>query len=293
MNSIKGLTMTFVFEAESANYGEGIGNVTSLKKLSRDGGRAYTYISRQALRYNIINQMGCYNTPLDLYKDVIQFAPDATIKDYPEIDLFGYMKTIKPIRTRPAVTRLSNAIALETFNADLDFLTNKNLLDRYNEDVSKKKNGSNISQSEIHKSYYSYTITIDLDKVGIDKNDKIEIENSEKAERVKKLLDAVKFLYRDIKGRRENLSPIFAIGGVYSIKNPFFENRVKCYNNMINIEAIKSVLNLDKEISDNTNVGLINGIFRNNDELINELNAIDMSELFDKIKGEVDAYYKE
>ena len=293
MNSIKGLTMTFVFEAESANYGEGIGNVTSLKKLSRDSGRAYTYISRQALRYNIINQMGCDDTPLDLYKDVIQFAPDATIKDYPEIDLFGYMKTIKPTRTRPAVTRLSNAIALETFNADLDFLTNKNLLDRYNEDVSKKKNGSNISQSEIHKSYYSYTITIDLDKVGIDKNDKIEIENSEKAERVKKLLDAVKFLYRDIKGRRENLSPIFAIGGVYSIKNPFFENRVKCYNNMINIEAIKSVLNLDKEISDNTNVGLINGIFRNNDELINELNAIDMSELFDKIKGEVDAYYKE
>ena len=293
MNSIKGLTMTFVFEAESANYGEGIGNVTSLKKLSRDSGRAYTYISRQALRYNIINQMGCDNTPLDLYKDVIQFAPDATIKDYPEIDLFGYMKTIKPTRTRPAVTRLSNAIALETFNADLDFLTNKNLLDRYNEDVSKKKNGSNISQSEIHKSYYSYTITIDLDKVGIDKNDKIEIENSEKAERVKKLLDAVKFLYRDIKGRRENLSPIFAIGGVYSIKNPFFENRVKCYNNMINIEAIKSVLNLDKEISDNTNVGLINGIFRNNDELINELNAIDMSELFDKIKGEEDAYYKE
>lgn len=293
MNSIKGLTMTFVFEAESANYGEGVGNVTSLKKISRDGGRAYTYISRQALRYNIINQMGCDDTPLDLYKDVIQFAPDATIKDYPEIDLFGYMKTIKPTRTRPAVTRLSNAIALETFNADLDFLTNKNLLDRYNEDVSKKKNGSNISQSEIHKSYYSYTITIDLDKVGIDKNDKIEIENSEKAERVKKLLDAVKFLYRDIKGRRENLSPIFAIGGVYSIKNPFFENRVKCYNNMINIEAIKSVLNLDKEISDNTNVGLINGIFRNNDELINELNAIDMSELFDKIKGEVDAYYKE
>ena len=293
MNSIKGLTMTFVFEAESANYGEGVGNVTSLKKISRDGGRAYTYISRQALRYNIINQMGCDNTPLDLYKDVIQFAPDATIKDYPEIDLFGYMKTIKPTRTRPAVTRLSNAIALETFNADLDFLTNKNLLDRYNEDVSKKKNGSNISQSEIHKSYYSYTITIDLDKVGIDKNDKIEIENSEKAERVKKLLDAVKFLYRDIKGRRENLSPIFAIGGVYSIKNPFFENRVKCYNNMINIEAIKSVLNLDKEISDNTTVGLINGIFRNNDELINELNAIDMSELFDKIKGEVDAYYKE
>lgn len=293
MNNIKGLTMTFIFDAESANYGEGVGNVTSLKKISRDGGRAYTYISRQALRYNIINQMGCDDTPLGLDGEVIQFAPDATIKDYPEIDLFGYMKTVKPVKTRAAVARLSNAIALETFNADLDFLTNKALLDRYNEGASKKKDGGNIAQSEIHRSYYSYTITVDLDNVGIDKNDEIELGNSEKAERVKKLLDSIKFLYRDIKGRRENLSPIFAIGGVYSIKNPFFENRIKCYNNTINIEAIKSVLNLDKEVSENTNVGLIKGIFKNNDEIINELKAVDMSELFEKIKGEVDAYYKE
>lgn len=292
MNSVKGLTMTFVFEAESANYGEGIGNVTSLKKISRDGGRSYTYISRQALRYNIINQMGYDNTPLGLDKDVIQFAPDATIQDYPEIDLFGYMKTIKPVKTRAAVVRLSNAIALETFNADLDFLTNKALLDRYNESASKVKDGGNIAQSEVHKSYYSYTITVDLDKVGIDKNDEIDIGNSEKAKRVKELLDTIKFLYRDIKGRRENLCPIFAIGGLYSIKNPFFENRIKCYNNTINIETIKSVLSLDKEIYDNTTVGLIKGIFRNNDEIISELNAIDMSKLFDKIKGDVDAYYK-
>ena len=101
------------------------------------------------------------------------------------------------------------------------------------------------------------------------------------------------YLYRDIKGRRENLSPLFIIGGRYNRKNPFFENRIKCYNNTINIEAIKSVLNLDKEVSENTNVGLIKGIFKNNDEIINELKAVDMSELFEKIKGEVDAYYKE
>ena len=41
----KGLTMTIVFEAESANYGEGIGNVAALKKLSRGNGSQYTYIS--------------------------------------------------------------------------------------------------------------------------------------------------------------------------------------------------------------------------------------------------------
>lgn len=38
----KGLTLTMVFEAESANYGEGVGNVSALKKLSRDKG-AFLY----------------------------------------------------------------------------------------------------------------------------------------------------------------------------------------------------------------------------------------------------------
>lgn len=293
MDNVKGLTMTMIFEAESANYGEGIGNVTSLKKISRDGGRAYSYISRQAIRYNIIDQMGNDDTPLDLDGEVIQFSPDATICDYPEIDLFGYMKTKKPVKTRAAVVRLSNAIALETFNADLDFLTNKSLLDRYNKSAEKKKDGGNIAQSEIHKSYYSYTITVDLDKVGIDENDNINLSNEEKCKRIIKLLDTIKFLYRDIKGRRENLSPIFAIGGVYSIKNPFFENRIKCFNNTINLEPIKDVLKLDEEVSDNTKVGIVNGIFRNSDNIINELKAVDMAELFTLIKNDVKAYYKE
>ena len=292
MNNIKGLTVTFVFEAESANYGEGVGNVTSLKKISRDGGRAYTYISRQALRHDIVSQMGEYSTPLETDGDVIQFHPDATIKDYAEIDLFGYMKTKKPVKTRSAVARLSNAIALETFNADLDFLTNKGLLDRYNETAEKKKEGGNIAQSEIHKTYYTYTLSIDLDKVGIDNNDNIEISNEEKANRVNKLLDAIKFLYRDIKGRRENLSPLFAVGGVYDIKNPFFENRIKCYNNKISIEPIKAVLGLDKEIKDNTKVGLIKGIFKNSDEIVKELGAEDISNFFDDIKKQVKTYYE-
>ena len=51
----KGLTLSIIFEAESANYGESFGNISSLKKLSRGDGNSYSYISRQALRYNIIN----------------------------------------------------------------------------------------------------------------------------------------------------------------------------------------------------------------------------------------------
>ena len=59
----KGLTITAIFEAESANYGESIGNVASLKKVARNNGEQYSYISRQAIRYNIIKSK-CYKIKL-------------------------------------------------------------------------------------------------------------------------------------------------------------------------------------------------------------------------------------
>jgi len=287
----KGLTLSIIFEAESANYGEGVGNVTALKKVSRGNGEMYTYISRQALRYNIVQQMGIDNTPLDVDGSVIQFHPDATIRDYPEIDLFGYMKTKKPTRTRAAVVRLSNAIALESFQTDIDFLTNKGLLDRYNKDIEEIKGGGNIAQSEIHKSYYTYTITIDLDKVGVDTNDNLEVANSEKAARVVKLLNTVKYLYRDIKGRRENLSPIFTIGGIYDIKNPFFENRLKVNKNYMNVQTIIDVYGYDKYLKENTRVGLVKGIFANDKEIEEKLGAVGMGEFFNQLTEKVTAYY--
>ncbi|MBT2281849.1 type I-B CRISPR-associated protein Cas7/Cst2/DevR [Priestia megaterium] len=287
----KGLTASFIFEAESTNYGEGIGNVAVLKKISRGNGEAYTYISRQALRYNIVEQMGVSQTPLNLDGTVIQFHPDATIEEYSEIDLFGYMKTKKPAKSRAAVVRLSNGIALESYQSDLDYLTNKGLLDRYNQQTDKVKEGGNIAQSEIHKSYYAYTLTIDLDKVGIDNNDQIEISNDEKENRVNHLLDTVKFLYRDIKGRRENLSPFFAVGGVYDIKNPFFENKLKVKDNRLQTTTIQHVLNLDAQVKEQTKIGYIQGIFNNDVEIELELNPVSIGEFFAQLKESVSLYY--
>ncbi|MBW4829358.1 MAG: type I-B CRISPR-associated protein Cas7/Cst2/DevR [Clostridiaceae bacterium] len=288
----KGLTMSIIFEAGSANYGETIGNVASLKKLSRGKGDQYTYISRQALRYNIVNQMGIDNTEVNVDKSVVQFAPDATIDKYPEIDLFGYMKTSKEQKTRSAIVRLSHAISLETFKGDLDFLTNKGLYDRYSKQENKSEavKGGSIAQSEIHRSYYAYTITADLDKVGIDENDDIEIENTEKADRIINLLDTIRFLYRDIKGRREDLKPLFAIGGVYDIKNPIFHNALDVKNNQVDVNRVKDVLY--KDIKEDTYCGLVKGVFENDNEIIKELEAVSMPEYFEEIKKEVKDYYE-
>lgn len=287
----KGLMLSMIFEAESANYGEGIGNVASLKKMARGNGEQYTYISRQAIRYNIIEQLGekIVMEP-DLIaegsgdKKVIQFAPTATIKDYPEIDFFGYMKTKKGEGsiTRNAKVRLSNAVSLETFKGDLDFLTNKGLADRLNENM-------NIAQSEIHRSYYRYTIAIDLEQIGIDENDKTNLENIEKTRRVNKLLDTISLLYRDIRGRREDLKPLFAIGGVYDVKNPIFQNVLEVKDNKVVIKSIEGAL--FDSLKPNTICGLIEGKFKNDIEIKQKLNAIPMPQLFKTLKTKVSEYY--
>ncbi|MDP0494484.1 MAG: type I-B CRISPR-associated protein Cas7/Cst2/DevR [Fusobacterium sp. JB021] len=282
----KGLMLTMIFEAESANYGEGIGNVASLKKMARRDGEQYTYISRQAIRYNIIEQLGEKITPTRVEKKVVQFSPETTIEDYPEIDFFGYMKTIKgeSSLTRSAKVRLSNAISLETFKGDLDFLTNKGLSDR----LGKEMKGMNIAQSEIHKSYYRYTIVADLDQIGID--DDINLKKEEKTRRVNKLLDTISLLYRDIRGRREDLKPLFAIGGVYDIKNPIFQNVVEVKDNKIVIDSIKDVM--FEVIEKDTMCGLIKGKFDNDREIIDKLHAISMPELFKNLKQKVKDYYE-
>lgn len=124
----EGLTFTVIFLAESANYGEGIGNISSLKKMTRGNYEEYSYISRQALRYNLVQQANWNITPVDGKSGVVQFAPSATIEDYPEIDLFGYMKTTSKgedqnggASTRSAVARLSNAMRWNHFREILNF----------------------------------------------------------------------------------------------------------------------------------------------------------------------------
>ena len=294
----KGLTFTAIFLAESANYGEGIGNVATLKKISRNRGEQYTYISRQAIRYNIVEQLGENKANVKAEgsgdKKVVQFSAETTIKDYPELDFFGYMKTIKGdnSKNRSAIVRLSNAVSLETFKGDLEFLTNKGLVDRIDRN---EKVFPNIAQAEIHKSYYKYTVTIDLDKIGIDELDGIEIENEEKARRVNKLLDTISLLYRDIRGRREDLKPLFIIGGVYDIKNPFFENVVDVRNNKILVEKLTS--GIYDFIENDTAVGIVKEQFENDTEIETELakkniKVLNVPEFFKQLKNKIDEYYK-
>lgn len=293
----KGLTITMVFKAQSLNYGEGIGNIAELKKLTRGDGNVYTFASRQALRYDIVriaNKLFGWNLEVvDKSKGTVQFKDDLSIEDSEEMDLFGYMKTAKNdgSSVRSAAVRLSNAISLEEYKSDIELLNNKGLADR----ISEFPNLANVEQ---HLSYYTYTITIDLEKVGVDNG--LELPNDEKEKRVNQLLDVVKILNREIRGREENLSPVFVIGGVYDINSPFYLGRIKLVGKdgkfSLDTEMLKDVSSLtigENVIFDDTRVGILKNTFENEKE-IEEVFAgkvANIEDFFRNLKEEVTKYY--
>lgn len=293
----KGITMSIIFQAQSLNYGEGTANISELKKFSRGDGNQYTFASRQCLRYDIARLgqefFGWNLQVVDKSKGTLQFKDEYTIRDSEEMDLFGYMKTVKSegSNVRPAVVRISHAVSLEPYNNDIELLTNKGFADRINEDV-------NMANIEQHLSYYTYTITIDLDKVG--KDGDIELDNLKKFERISQLLDIIKVLNRNIRGRQENLSPKFIIGGTYSFPIPFFHGRIKLDlekgKDYIDIRPIRDTVNMkifDNDILSNTYVGIVNGIFKNQDEFkeIFKNRLISVEEFFEIMKENVKKYF--
>ena len=296
----KGLSITMIFKGQSLNYGEGIGNISELKKLTRGDGSVYTFASRQAIRYDIVrlgNKLFNWNLQVvNKEKGTIQFDDKLTIQDSEEMDLFGYMKTAKNDGSsiRSAAVRLSNAISLEDYKSDMEFLNNKGLADRIGE-------FPNLTNIEQHLSYYTYTITIDLEKIGKDEDGEIELPNEEKAKRINQLLDIVKILNREIRGREENLSPVFVIGGMYDINSPFFLGRIKLNGKdgqfSIDTEMLKDTATLtigENSISEDTKIGIVKNTFKNEKEIeeMFEGKTTNIEEFFKNLKEKVEEYYK-
>ncbi|TKZ36102.1 type I-B CRISPR-associated protein Cas7/Cst2/DevR [Brachyspira catarrhinii] len=308
----KGLTLSIIFEADSANYGEGYGNVSALKRISRADGNSYSYISRQALIFSLKNNLGWLDTETAAQGKVAQYTWDSNIKESPEIDLFGYMKTKSKDNTksknkdenetedkskkgenkiRAAVVRFSNAISLENYSGDMEFGTNLSLANR-----TKDKKGLLPYNAEIHKSYYTYTVTVDLDLVGVDKNDNIDLQKDNIEEcknRITKLLEGIEFLHREIKADTKNMNPIFAIGGIYNIKNPFFANRLELIEyKKLNVSLIKEILDsINSKNMGKTYIGCLLEKFSNGEEIKSELKSESIVNFFNKLREEVNNYY--
>lgn len=290
----KTISFTVVTEAGSLNYGEGFGNISELKKVNRADGNTYSFASRQAIRYDVVrlgNELFDWNiNTVSKDKKTMQFKDDITIEDSVEMDLFGYLKTDKKSLKRAAIARLSHAIALEPYTGDFEFLTNMGLAERIDETA-------NLANVENHISLYTYTLTIDLSKVGIDRNYDIELDAWEKYKRVIQLLEVIKLLSRHIRGRQENLTPLFIIGGIYEMANPFFQGRIRLKGKDLQVRAIEQTMLLTfagNTVKESTHIGLTEGTFTNEQEVIEALgeHIVTIEEFFANLEVEVAKYFE-
>lgn len=302
-NKSLGLTFSAVFEGANLSYSEENGNYNELKSFSRGNGKIYTYIGRNTLRYECVrlgNEMFNWDlSPVEKKGAVWQFSPESKISEYAEIDLFGYMRmgNNKQIDSRSAVVRISPAISLEPYGNDVEFQTNRGL------SIRNGKHAGNIVRSQVHNSFYAYTVVIDLDKIGI--NETETISNEKRAQRVNEFLEIIKCLSRNIKGVNSNLSPSFIIGGLYPVKNPYFMGpRIKLeWGNQnepfILIDPLKETLDLtfkERKVKEDTRIGLLSGTWGNENNLKKLVSEVQkdftIESFFHMLEGKVARYYE-
>jgi CRISPR-associated protein Cst2 len=321
------LTLTIITQrATSLNYGENIGNVSILKKLSLGDNSQITYVSDKALKYDIRRkgkEEKGWRLLDERVKELIERSKDGKklnvdkfakelVQEYQEFDLFGGLLTNlkgadgKKVELsygdsvkRTAPVKITYAYSISKFQGDMDFMNNIEAYNRYIRHIE-QKDAQVITQSEQHTAHYYYTIAIDLDRIGVwetENGTEEVIPAEEKAKRVKDLLDIIRTLSRQIRGRYENLSPIFVIGGIYKVKNPFFMGCIGAketedgkllldVNRLLDCKGI-----IPEEERDNTLCGLLSGFFANEQEIREKLNCKSVGEVFEELKNKVGEIY--
>lgn len=174
-NNINNITVTIIFEGAALNRDEKIGgNILSIKKFNF-GGEERSFLSKVAIRHYLFETLR--KAYPDLWKpakvtgqgQVVQFdLIQEDILTSSELDAFGFMYTISKETsvTRKSPVGITKAISLNSYNQDLAFYANHDLISRG------IKQGLGLTPNpyskEEHSSYYKLSFTIDSDIFGKD-----------------------------------------------------------------------------------------------------------------------------
>lgn len=288
----KSITLTVVANMTS-NYGEGLGNIASVQKVYKNR-KVYSIRSRESMKNAIMVQSGMYD---DLQTDV-SGATQKKVNE--ELNVAncralegGYMNTTGSTFIRKSSFYLTDAISCESFVNETRFHNNLYLAQNQaaskgiNLQDSSKESGLMPYQYEYDKALKVYSITIDLDMIGKDENFKVEADNNEKAHRVNAILDAIENLTLTVKGNLDNAEPVFVVGGLSNRKTHYFENVVKVENEKLILSD-----DLKEKISLGYSVALLkSNVFKNQAEIIKELQPKSIVTFFNELKSEVKNYY--
>ena len=286
----KSVTLTVIANMTS-NYGEGLGNISSVQKVFKNG-KTYAARSKESLKNAIMVQSGLYDdleTSLDKKVNQKVVSKDLNVTNCRALE-GGYMNTSDNTYVRKSSFYLTDAVSCDEFINEYRFHNNLYLATNYakHNNINAQKAGLMPYQYEFDKSLKIYSLTIDLDMIGRDENfDSEEASAEEKAYRVNVILDAVKNLSLIVKGNLDNAEPIFIVGGVINRKTHYFENLVKVKNDKLEITE-----ELKDRINNGCYVGFLEGgNFENEVQIKEELKPLTVSKFFSNLEEEVRKYY--
>lgn len=263
----KYVVMDTVFYGSSLNYDQGAANYQELKKITKWDGREYVLVSRYALRYSILhwaNKLYPSDWKLAGKEEFVlesggvvhprpEMLKNKKILDFPEFDLFGYMMAGKGTQeaavTRVSPVKISHATSLTSYGHDSHFMANL--------DVTRRAGGegSNPVTIEEKEDFYSYSVVIDVNRVGRisneellkdQVNEELELSKEDAKKRITQLAETILYLKREIKGRMEDLSPWLVVCGLYT------GGKYDTYSDRIELEKshVYKIVTKEKESKD-------------------------------------------
>ena len=146
----------------------------------------------------------------------------------------------------------------------------------------------NIFETEVHSGLYRGTLLIELDRVGVGDGFEEELDNNDKAERVKALLSAVKNLWASGRQSRflADISPKFVAGGLLTVKNPIFLESILVDGTSLNTGTLTETLKDYDSETLSTVIGARSGFFTGTPE-----DAVSIGDAFNEMTDWVDQHY--
>lgn len=267
-NRVKSVTLTMLTESPVAlSNDQGYGNYTPIKKyFFKDGLHAMTSVATLTyeLRSILHREFGWGLGSLILNeKNIVPKLDENNL----EFDVFGYLIPDKQI-SKTSPLRIIPFRSIHTYKNDTQLITNRGFLNKdFGRVYFEKKNEQLVkfpedkelpttqalANEEVFGDYYVYTVTIELDRIGlietkdgkyldIDKREYLSKETREKA--VKDILEALTILTRDIKHQRVLLKPLAVFGGAFKSALPYFWDDIEFdkYDNFLILDRFKDTV---------------------------------------------------
>lgn len=256
MQKISCITLTVLTESPIAlSNDQGFGNYTPIKKFFfKDGIHAMTSVATftYELRKCLFENFGWKLNDLTIKSSNSYFnnVEELTEKNL-EADVFGFLLPNDGV-SKTSPLRVIPFVSVTPYRGDTQLITNRGFLNldlernRFNEKGEiipdeEVPATQALANEEVFGDYYTYTVTIELDRIGMcevakNKDGKYHyvplterkyMPDELRIQAVQDILNALTILTRDIKHQRVLLKPLAVFGGAFDKVIPYYWDAVR------------------------------------------------------------------